>query len=278
MKVTLLLMLSLLFVSQSEASFFPPNNLSIPVGAKGGLTEAQFNTIIDKAETVYGPIIAQHGFKFKVERLWKNSAVNAEAEQIAGDWVVRMFGGMARYRDMTEEAFTLVLCHEIGHHIGGAPRYVSDLPWATNEGQADYFASLKCTRRLWSDVDNSARISALKVPALLSTKCLSEWTGPQERAVCVRAGMGGLTIGNMLAFMRRYPAPRIERTDQGEVTETEDRHGSPQCRVDSFINGALCEKAFTEDVSFDSEVTGACHGLTGQTVGLRPRCWFKPKL
>ena len=33
-----------------------------------------------------------------------------------------MFGGLAGHETITTDAFALVACHELGHHIGGAQR------------------------------------------------------------------------------------------------------------------------------------------------------------
>jgi hypothetical protein len=46
-----------------KTGFVPENNLRIPVGMKtnGGLTEAQFNTVIEKIETIYAPIVTGMG-------------------------------------------------------------------------------------------------------------------------------------------------------------------------------------------------------------------------
>jgi hypothetical protein len=72
--------------------------------------------------------------------------------------------------------------------------------------------------------------------------------------------------------------PKFDTPDPKVVTKTDDNHPAYQCRLDTYFQGALCEKAFTEDVSASSEVTGTCHGSTGQTTGLRPLCWFKPSV
>ncbi len=107
--------------------FVPENNVKIPVGTKktsrfysarqqvGGLTEADFNAVIDRAERLYGPVIAQAGGTLQVKRLWTNETVNASAQQFGTSWVVNMFGGLARHAAITQEGFALVICHEIGH-------------------------------------------------------------------------------------------------------------------------------------------------------------------
>ena len=64
-----------------------------------------------------------------------------------------MFGGLARHKLVTPDGFALVACHEMGHHLGGAPRRGG---WASNEGQSDYYATTKCARRIWAEDNNAA--------------------------------------------------------------------------------------------------------------------------
>lgn len=261
------------------ADFLPPNDLHIPVDAKTGITEEDFNLVIDMAEKAYAPIISQRGATLKIERLWKKGSVNAEAEQIGSDWVVRMFGGMARYRTMNKEGFTIVFCHELGHHLGGFPIFSNRENIFSNEGQSDYFSTLKCVRRLWSEVDNGSLLTLMAIPPALMEVCQKNWSTQQQTDICLRSGIGALAIGEMLALNRRHrlPLPKIEKTDQSEVNTTNQGHNKPQCRLDTFIQGAVCSKNFVDDVSFETEVTGTCHALNGDTVGLRPRCWFMPQ-
>lgn len=126
----------------------PENDLNISVHAKrtGGISEETFNSVIDEAEELYTSIISGMGGTLEIERNWEDGTVNAYAQRLGSTWKVSMFGGLARHETITRDGFALVVCHEIGHHIGGAPKKVSywSNPWASNEGQADYFATLKC--------------------------------------------------------------------------------------------------------------------------------------
>ena len=257
--------------------FVPQNTLKIMVGDKaaGGLTEAQFNAVIDKIEPMYSPIISQHGGKLRVVRNWTDGTVNAYAEQNGDDWTVQMFGGLARHKTITEDGFHLVLCHELGHHLGGAPIY-ADEDWASNEGQADYFATTKCLRNVWNTEDNAAIVAKMDVPAPLATACAKQWSNDLDRNICIRGGMAGLSVGNLFAALSWGKQPKFDTPDTKVVTATNDAHPATQCRLDTYFQGALCEKSFHEDFAKDTEVTGSCHATTGQTIGLRPNCWFKP--
>lgn len=273
---------SIACTQDGSEGFLPENNFKISVNAKraGGLTEAQFNAVIDKVEGIYAPIVASEPSAptLKVVRNWTDATVNAYAQQIGKEWRVSMFGGLARHETITADGFALVVCHEIGHHIGGAPRKISPWasPWASNEGQADYWATLKCLRRVWNEEDNTAVVASMEIPAKLAEKCASSFTG-EDAALCMRGGMAGMSVSRLFQSLYSETTPPLFETPSTKVvTKTDDNHPATQCRLDTYFSGALCEKSFNENVDGKSEVTGTCHGSTGQTVGLRPLCWFKP--
>ncbi|MES2529382.1 MAG: hypothetical protein V4598_20000 [Bdellovibrionota bacterium] len=263
-----------------QEGFLPENNLKISVDAKrvGGITEAQFNAVIDEVEGIYSPIVSQEGGQLKVVRNWTDGTVNAYAQQVGKEWRVSMFGGLARHETITPDGFALVVCHELGHHIGGAPRKTSAWasPWASNEGQADYFATLKCLRRVWNDEDNTSVVASMEIPAELSAKCSAAFSG-EEASICIRGGMAGMSVARLFQVLASGTVePKFETPSTKVVTKTDDNHPATQCRLDTYFQGALCEKSFNENVDAKSEVTGTCHGSTGHTQGLRPLCWFKP--
>jgi hypothetical protein len=266
-----------------KSGFLPENDLSIPVGDKnaGGLTEEQFNAVIDKYETIYAPIISGMGGTLKVNRKWTDATVNASAQRSGSTWTVNMFGGLARHTTITEDGFALVVCHELGHHLGGAPKIKGFLGmnnWASNEGQSDYFATLKCLRKGFLSDNNAEVVSRMAVPTLLSEKCAAQFADEAEKNICIRGGMAGVSVAGLFASMRNQPEGKFETPDQNVVSRTNDAHPAHQCRLDTYFQGALCDKSFNEDVDQKDEVTGTCHGSTSHATGLRPLCWFKPSV
>jgi hypothetical protein len=274
---------SLACTPDGSEGFLPDNSLKIFAHAKlnGGISEETFNAVIDKFESLYAPIIKTFGGELQVERKWNDPTVNAYAQQLGNTWKVSMFGGLARHSTITEDGFSLVVCHEIGHHIGGAPRKVSpwSSPWASNEGQADYFATLKCLRRGWENDNNEEIVSKMDVPAFLANACSAQHVWNQDYFMCVRGGMAGLSVAKLFQALRGSNVePKFDTPDSRVVTKTDDNHPATQCRLDTYLQGSLCDVSFHEDVVSSSEVTGTCHGSTGHTKGLRPLCWFKPSI
>lgn len=255
-------------VKQLCSGFLPENDMKIPVGdvRAQGLDEAMFNNVIDRAEAVYGPIIAAKGGQLRVVRKWEDATVNAYAQQFGNTWQVSMFGGLARHASITEEGFMLVVCHEIGHHIGGYPKS----SWATNEGGADYFATLKCMRRMYGE---NAPLG--DVDPVADAGCRAQF-GDNANG-CRNGARGGQSVAFLFQALRQSPTPpKFDTPNTTVVDRMYNQHPETQCRLDTYYQGALCGASLGADVSNSDPNAGACTAKNGQRVGLRPRCWYKP--
>ncbi len=286
MKLITLLVLSALFGAQALAcsedgkgGFLPENDLFIPANSKStptGITQEKFNEVIDKVEAIYGPITSSVGGNLNIARLWENGTVNAAAYPNGSEMNVMMYGGLARHPAITEDGFALVLCHEIGHHIGGAPKKVRS--WASNEGQADYFATLKCLRKVFVNENNEAALKKMIVPLRVTLSCSRQFKNKLDRQICMRGAMAGLSVSKLFQSLRgQDKAPNFNTPDSAIVASTFDGHPAYQCRLDTYFQGALCLVDENTDVSQKDEVTGTCHPSLGDKVGLRPNCWMKHK-
>lgn len=246
----------------------------------GGITEEEFNQAIDEAIEVYAPVFQEKGATLNVTRKWNDGTVNAYASRSGSTWNVAMFGGLARHEKTTRDGFLLVVCHEIGHHLGGAPKKSTFFgsAWATNEGQADYWGNAKCMRRIMQDDDNIAVVQAMDVDPVATAACETSFANENEKAICIRGAMAGLSLANLLRAIRKTPGAELSLTtpDTNIVTKTNDAHPAPQCRLDSYYQGALCQVDFLAEVSNTNQDTGVCSRQARFEVGLRPACWLKP--
>lgn len=283
------ILLSLLFAAGVYSSadvhelcrgFVEDNTMWISADDKtaGGITEAQFNAVIDKATNLYTDYFASKGAKLVVERKWTDGTVNAYARQSGSNWIVSMFGGLARHETITQDGFAVVICHEIGHHVGGAPKYKSwggGSDWASNEGQSDYFASLKCLRKYFADEDNIAALENVEVDPLVLERCNSEHSNPQEVAACARISLAAGSVARLFQSLRNESTPPLYNTpDTRVVSSTSDSHPGTQCRMDTYFGGAVCAADHNVEVSKTDYRVGTCTDLNG--LGTRARCWFAP--
>ncbi len=269
---------------EGKTGFLPENNRYIPVGLKatGGITEAQFNRVMDKMQALYTKTVEKTGNKFVIERNWTDGTVNAYAHQkTPGAYTIAMFGGLARHQAVTEDAMALVACHELGHHIGGAPKKVDNLGkayWATNEGQADFWGGMKCLTNYLADENNVAVVKKMAVPADVTKNCQLIYKNTNEVAICQRVAMAGFAVGRMFNdLMGETTLVNFNTPDKNVVKTTFHSHPDSQCRLDTYFQSALCDKGFDIEVSQSDENTGVCSLRNGDKIGNRPFCWFKPQ-
>ncbi len=170
-----------------------------------GISKVSFDSAIALANRHYAPIFAAKGCPLVIHDSWSSGTVNAQAWRQGGKCHVEMFGGFARFPGMTKNSFLAVLCHEIGHHLGGQPRYGRGSEWASVEGQSDYYATLSCMKRLGKPSMN--------------------------------ASMALATALAKLSGEARLPSRATRDTSQ--VSRTYEGHPRAQCRLDTMDNGRV---------------------------------------
>lgn len=263
-----------------KSGFAPENDLNIPASQKSinGIDEAEFNAVIDEVKAVYEPIIKKNGDKFVINRKWSDGTVNASAQRQGKRVIVNMYGGLARHDLISRDGFAIVMCHELGHHLGGAPKIAGWMNrWASNEGQSDYFATLKCFRKVYFNDNNIEKVSKMQIDPVVEAKCDAQWSNLDDAALCKRSAMAAKSTADLLASLRSSDAPKFDTPDNNVVVRTSDRHPAAQCRLDTYFAGSLCDKDMNEDVSAKDPVIGTCSRVDGYKIGLRSRCWFKPE-
>ena len=274
--------------------FAAPNNLYLEddyYRSLSDMTEERFNEIIDSVVTYYTPLAQARGASLIVERNWQNPEVNAYASRpSATEWVLSMFGGLARRPEVTDDGFALVVCHELGHQFGGYP--FARLDWAANEGQSDFFATQACARNIWKSQVNRNKTFASSVSPSIRAYCDQAWVQDNDKNLCYRIGEASQSLGNLLAKLRNTDDPNVETPDPAIVEATESTHPDPQCRLDTYMNGGTCTINFNDNI-IPGLVNGSgtmdrlaeieagkqsCMSTAGFEIGTRPRCWFAPLL
>jgi hypothetical protein len=271
------------FAFEGERTFMPPNNLHLQK-LDGGLTEAQFNAVMDRAMAVYGPIVQGFGAQLTINRRWTDNTVNASAEQpTPTTWRLNMYGGLARRPEVTEDGFAMVVCHELGHHLGGYP-YVQD--WAADEGQADMHATGACAEKLFAPNLKLAAKAMTELPDTMKAKCDDAHADETHREICYRAIVAGKSLADLLGALGNTGAVGYDTPDTTVVTRTNHQHPEAQCRLDSYIASALCGaanwdyalipgKSMANRNSMEAQEEAFAHSCA-EGPGARPRCWFAP--
>jgi hypothetical protein len=276
-----------IFSSMAFSTILPPNDLYLEdnMSFVADMTEAEFMTITNQVVDLYKPVVQAHGAILSVNAKWSDSTVNASAQQSGTSWVLNMYGGLARRPEVTKDGYAMVICHELGHHLGGFP-FVSS--WAGDEGQADYFATQACAVKLWStdfDINATARET---VEAKAKDLCDSQYTTEGRQNLCYRTAMAGKSLATLLGALGRTPVPEFGTPDSSVVTSTNHSHPKAQCRLDTYTAGALCTVQFNDALIPGKGMSGeqgeieantvSCAEKAGFTVSARSHCWFKAKV
>lgn len=276
--------------SLAFADFLPPNNLHLQdTILSSNVTEEEFDRAIELVQDIYGPMIREvHGGRLNIRGSWSNNTVNANASQFFGTWSVNMYGGLARRPEVTIDGFTLVICHEMGHHLGGYPFIAR---WAANEGQSDYYTTQICAKMLWADDIEKNATFAENLDPFPKELCDSTWDIQADRDLCYRSMAASKSLANLLASLKEDEVA-FDTPDLTVVEEMRDLHPEAQCRLDTYMAGALC----TADFDFEAipgkdlgsrrnsaqaeEISrsNSCSRQDDYEIGVRPPCWFKSKL
>jgi hypothetical protein len=281
-----------LFSISAYSMILPPNHLDRldDPSAPSNITEEQFNAIVDHIVDMWQPIAESHHAKLVASKNWDDSTVNAYAQQSGPNWHVSFFGGLARRPELTPDAFALVVCHELGHHFGGYAFY-GGYDWASAEGQADYFATQVCARRIWAKSPNNRRHFRDGL-SRVQESCEQAWKNKNDIALCDRITDASLSLAKLFASLSRTPEPKVSTKDKSKVSTTYTGHPEAQCRLDTYVSGAVCRAKFDLGVipgkghpkgnnSPEAEEEASKYSCTvagGQELGVRPGCWFKSQL
>lgn len=254
-------------------TFMPENDLWQEDGfVDNGMTEAKFNEIIESVRIKLAPIVESHGANLVMEPDWEASEVNAYASQEGNNWIIHLFGGLARRSEITEDGFSAVVLHEGGHHLGGYP-FVQD--WAANEGQSDLFSMLAGANLVWKN----ETVNVTEVDPVAKKLC--DESSIENKSFCYRQMNAGYSLANLLGKLGNKNIS-FSTPDKTIVSRTINSHPNAQCRLDTYVAGTLCDVAWKYDVIPQNKTEMAAQSCVYASedgkydIRNRPRCWYKP--
>jgi hypothetical protein len=230
--------------------------------------------IFRDVEKLYRPAAQQKKQPLVIEKKLDGALEVASADNDGTTLWVVVHGGLLASPRLTPDGLRLTLCHELGHLFGGTPRRNVPPEWTgprgedglslmSSEGQADYYASAVCFRRLVAGQDHGKSINWEKVTPRLKNLCEAAWgRGTDESLICIRAGLGG---DNLLQLVKDFPIS-FETPDLSKASNLiRDEYPARQCRLDTIVAGALCRDDFPLELK-----DAGC----SQAEAARPACWF----
>ncbi len=265
-------------LSISEGSSSPTNCTN----CEGGLSKSDFEEVIWDVWGLFYKIVEKLGdTDLNIQRNWESNELQAEAEKMSGNWDIRLGGGFPRRPDMTKDAYTLIVCHELGHLMGGFPfaqspwaeqKYAKEdqagTPsrnplWTSNEGQSDYFAAQICAKKMWSHQKAVNAKMRDNIPPSAKAKCDATFKELDEQNLCYRILLASKDLIDVFVNIWREDRPDLysevpkpglfssvsfDRIDDSQIEKTLMDYPSFQCRLDTLIAGALCQVSWDESI------------------------------
>jgi len=130
-------------------------------------------------------------------------------------------------------------------------------------------------RLIYSEEENQAWLEQNNVNSFVTKRCQSAWENPADQATCMRFAMAGENIAHLFKALKKIDTDlSFETPDSNKANKIDDKHPHPQCRMDTYFQGSLCDKNAGENFDDKEYEIGACTSKQGYFLGLRPQCWF----
>lgn len=206
--------------------------------AVAAVDEPTFLKLIDEFVERNEERVASAGGKLKMVARYDVDMWVAAARRSETEWIIDMWGGFPRLPLMTDDALQLLLCHELGHHMGGEPlKKKSSSKWASVEGQADDFAARDCVKDLWGSLPSKSPASSSDY---VKNLCEQKWGfETTEALICERTIIAGYEFLNASLILDNSVAPTYEVEDTSVVDEVLESHPTNQCRLETYKRAAL---------------------------------------
>lgn len=286
MKIAMFVALSIVIsastnVFSCENGFFPKNEIHASyLTVDSQLSQSTISLVKNKVSDAYRDIFNEQNKELQIVIEENDSEVNAYATRDDNNNpVIKITKGMLKLPYMTTDVLTNILCHEVGHFLGGAPkkkRGRSDKrSWSSSEGQADYYASSRCLKHVFQQ---DALNKNIQISEYNNHQYFNDADKLCQDEVCVRIILTSYDTANLYNMIRPYQTDlSILYKDPTQVFQTVHKHPTPQCRLDSMIAGALCP--ISQELTFkDNDIDSSACSSSEYTRFARPLCWFNPTL
>lgn len=172
---------------------------------------------------------------------WEAPHLGAGSKKTDNQFSILLYGGMVRARYSTIGSVSAVICHELGHALGGPPYQIfpNENPhWSSAEGQSDSFAANTCLPRLYDRL-------LVQAPRLIQPS-----EEPSTQSLCARSNdpkkcewvaTSGIDFIQMVQVYFDLDTPQADPNlwTREQVSKTlHTQYPSYQCRMDIYKSKA----------------------------------------
>lgn len=250
--------------------------IALTFEAQASIDLKSLEAIQNNLKSIYQSQFADRGAELKFDLKTNSEVPNAYARKDGKYWIIEVTEPLLKIDRQNPRTLALMLCHEIGHFLGGEPFVVGrQLTPAVRtrapkemscEGQADYFASATCFRELTKKMPE---LLIETEDGALTNECYLSFTDRESIEAC----RTGIQEARELSFVyeemnQRLGVPMIfqDRFDNAKADRTLNYVGeypTLECRYQTMVMGMLCPE-FQD---------GDCLDLRFQ----KPSCWFQSR-
>ena len=218
------------------------------LSTSGFASEAKFNNTLNQARSYFSPLYQKHGKKLSIIGEWDYDENNAKASAYTVDhYYIEIYGGALKAEGTNIDSLRAMICHEVGHHFGGAPfmpAYYEDyyLFRGSSEGQADYFATSTCLKNWFRGEDHWKVISSAGFSTKDQKFCQRYYQSRSKIGLCVRI----ITAYKKMLQMKIESSTPLNwlapKEDYPYMLASSVIHPKNKCRLETAYAGVICQK------------------------------------
>ena len=117
------------------------------------IQQSDFYLIPVKIISLFQKELSALKYPLALDARWDSPYFGAGVSLYNNQFSLMILGGSTRIQGFTKEAYAALVCHELGHMIGGAPfQTIPGAEWSSSEGQSDFFAASVCLPRYFKSL------------------------------------------------------------------------------------------------------------------------------
>jgi len=237
----------------------------------GKVSEKEFEFISEAIQSIYSDEIKNEvdELDFILSKDSQKKA-NAFAKRRKDKWEITVVSSLLDLKSVTPATLGMIMCHEMGHFMGGAP-YVVGRPITSVlrgraprkmscEGQADFFGSSDCFKKLVKRLPWI--LNVLKIyPALdeITKNCDGDETCKQLIYASYETVLTYQELLTQYGVHEGFQG-HMDTLDSDRTLDFVGEYPSLECRFHTFVNGILCPSLNSNE----------CVDMKWS----RPACWY----
>lgn len=193
------------------------------------INQIQTQEVMDQLFSLYENDL-QKTLPFRAQLKWESNKAQASVGKNDKEVHATVHGGLARLKNMTKDSLALILCHEIGHILGGAPMVQPSRKYSS-EAQSDYFANKTCFKKYMkintSQFENILTDSEMRLCKSKEVNCFRHLSAIKSESLSFKeAGLD-------------YPSSLLTRSNKLASITLYNDYPDSICRQETAIMGAL---------------------------------------